>query len=74
VERTPRLYRRRRGQGGILLGLCAGIGAHVGIDPVLIRLAFVLLTVLHYAGLAVILVYLLFALFVPYAPETDSGT
>jgi len=64
----PRLYRRRRDQGGILLGLCAGIGAHLGLDPVLIRLGFILLAVLHYAGLAVILVYLLFALFVPYAP------
>ena len=67
----PRLYRRRRDQGGILLGLCAGIGAHLGLDPVLIRLGFVLLAVLHYAGLAVILVYLLFALFVPYAPADE---
>jgi len=67
----PRLYRRRRDQGGILLGLCAGIGAHLGLDPVLIRLGFILLAVLHYAGLAVILVYLLFALFVPYAPADE---
>lgn len=74
MERAPRLYRRRRNRGGILLGLCAGIGAHLGIDPVLIRLAFVLLTVLHYAGLAVILVYLLFSLFVPYEPESNPGT
>ncbi|MBN2082159.1 PspC domain-containing protein [bacterium] len=67
----PRLYRRRRDQGGILLGLCAGIGAHLGLDPVLIRLGFVLLAVLHYAGLAVVLIYLLFALFVPYAPADE---
>lgn len=74
MDRAPRLWRRRRDRGGILLGLCAGIGAHLGIDPVLIRLAFVLLTVLHYAGLAVILVYLLFSLFVPYEPQSGEGT
>ena len=73
MERAPRLYRRRRERGGILLGLCAGIGAHLGYDPVLIRLVFVLLCLLHYAGLAVILVYLLFALFVPYEPEPADG-
>jgi len=68
MERTPRVYRYRRDQGGVLLGLCAGIGHHLGIDPVLVRLVLLLLTVLHYAGLAVILVYILFALFVPYKP------
>lgn len=73
MERAPRLYRRKRERGGVLLGLCAGIGAHLGIDPVLVRLGFVLLTLLHYAGLAVILIYLLFALFVPYEPSADDG-
>jgi len=74
VERTPRLYRCRRNRGGILLGLCAGLAAHLGIDPLVVRLAFVLLVVISYAGLAVVLVYLLFALFVPYEPEPGAGT
>ena len=74
MERAPRLWRRRRDRGGILLGLCAGLGAHLGVDPLLVRLAFVLLAVLHYAGLAVILVYLLFSLFVPYEPDSGAGT
>ena len=69
MERAPRVWRRRRGRGGILLGLCAGIGEHLGVDPIIIRLGLLLLTVLHYAGLAVVLIYLLFALFVPYEPE-----
>ncbi len=51
------------------MGLCAGIGEHLGVDPVLIRLALVLLALLPPAGLSVVLVYFLFALFVPYAPE-----
>ena len=74
LERSPHfrnmLNKVKRERGGMLLGLCAGIGAHLGYDPALIRLIFVLLAVLHYAGLAVILVYLLFALFVPYEPES----
>ena len=73
MERAPRLYRRTRERGGILLGLCAGIGAHLGIDPVLVRLVLVLLMLLHYAGLAVILVYLLFGLFVPYEPADEQS-
>lgn len=68
MERSPRLYRQRRRDGGVLLGLCAGLGQHLGVDPAVVRLVLVLLVVLHPAGLAVILVYLLFALFVPYAP------
>lgn len=68
---TPRIFRKRRDSGGVLMGLCAGIGEHLGLDPVLIRLGLVMLTVLHYAGLAVILIYVLFSLCVPFEPETE---
>ena len=51
------------------MGLCAGIGEHLGLDPVLIRMGLVLLTVLHYAGLAVVLIYVLFSLCLPFEPE-----
>jgi phage shock protein PspC (stress-responsive transcriptional regulator) len=60
-----RLYRVPRGHGGILLGLCAGIGKHLNTDPVLIRMVFILLVLLVPAGLAALLVYLLFGLVVP---------
>jgi phage shock protein PspC (stress-responsive transcriptional regulator) len=70
VQRADRIWRRRRKDGGVLMGLCAGIGEHLGVDPVLVRLALVLLTLLPPAGLSVIVVYFLFALFVPYAPES----
>lgn len=65
--RSPRLLRRPKGKGGVLLGLCAGIGEHLGCDPLLVRLIFVLLLFLPPGGLAVALIYLLFALFVPVA-------
>ena len=72
MQRAERIYRRRRTDGGVLTGLCAGIGLHLGLDPVLVRLALVLLTCLPPAGLSVIVVYFLFSLFVPYAPESES--
>ena len=65
MQRSERVLRIPRGRGGILLGLCAGMGRHLGLDPLLIRLCLVLLSLLTIGGLAVPLVYLLFALFVP---------
>ena len=76
MERAPRVLRRRRDRGGVLLGLCAGIGAHLGIDPIIVRLLLLLLVLLPPAGLAVIIIYLLFALFVPYetvGADHDNG-
>jgi phage shock protein PspC (stress-responsive transcriptional regulator) len=63
----PPLRRRRRGQGGVLLGLCAGIGEHLGIDPLLVRLVMLLAMFVATGGLAVLAIYLLFSLFVPLA-------
>ncbi len=65
MQRSDRVMRIPRSQGGVLLGLCAGIGRHVGVDPLLIRFGLVLMMLLTIGGLAVPLIYLLFALFVP---------
>ena len=65
MERAPRVVRKPRGKGGVLLGLCAGIGAHLGIDPLVIRFGLLLLVFVPPAGLSVIVLYLLFSLFVP---------
>lgn len=72
MQRAENIRRKRRSDGGVLTGLCAGIAAHLGVDPVLVRIVLTLLTLLHYAGLAVILVYFLFSLYVPYAEESES--
>jgi phage shock protein PspC (stress-responsive transcriptional regulator) len=69
VQRPDRVWRRRRSEGGVLLGLCAGIGAHLGVDPVVVRLALVLLALVPASGLAVVVVYVLFALFIPLEPQ-----
>jgi phage shock protein PspC (stress-responsive transcriptional regulator) len=65
VERAPRVVRRARGKGGVLLGLCAGLGAHLGLDPAVIRLALLLMLFLSPAGLAVAFIYVIFALTLP---------
>ena len=50
----------------------AGIGSHLGVDPVIVRLALVLLALVPASGLAVVLVYVLFALFIPWEPESGG--
>jgi phage shock protein PspC (stress-responsive transcriptional regulator) len=61
-----RLYRKRDGR--IVAGVCAGLADYFGVDPTLVRLAFVLLTVFGAFG---ILIYLGAWLVVP---EEGEGT
>ncbi|MEZ5339488.1 MAG: PspC domain-containing protein [bacterium] len=65
MQRTDRVLRVPRGKGGVLLGLCAGMGRHLAIDPVVIRFLLLMLMFLTIGGLALPLLYLLFALCVP---------
>ena len=62
-----KLYRVRKGK--VLLGLMSGLGAHFGIDPLILRLAAIALLFLSSAGLAVVVLYFVFALCVPYGGE-----
>jgi phage shock protein PspC (stress-responsive transcriptional regulator) len=52
----------------MLGGVCGGLGAYLGIDPVLIRLFFVLLTL---GGGSGIVIYMLMWILIPYP---DQGT
>ena len=62
---SKRLYRIQDGR--IIAGVCAGLAAYFGIDPTLVRLGFVLLTV--FGGFGVLL-YLGAWIVVP--EETDG--
>ncbi len=62
-----RLYRIH--EGAMLAGVCNGIAAYVNIDPTLIRLAFVLLTIFWGAGL---LLYIAMAFIVPEAVSPEQ--
>ncbi len=57
-----RLVRIREGR--MIAGVCTGLGAYLGVDPVLVRVIFVVLTVLGGGGL---LVYLAAWLLMPEA-------
>ncbi|MGO8838519.1 MAG: PspC domain-containing protein [Limisphaerales bacterium] len=62
-----RLYRIY--EGAMISGVCNGIAAYVNIDPTLVRLAFVVLTMLWGTGM---LVYLVMAIMVPAAVSPEE--
>jgi phage shock protein C len=62
-----RLHRSRRDR--VLFGVCSGLGEYFEIDPVLIRLGFVLITL---AGGAGILAYLALAIVLPEEGAPDE--
>lgn len=57
-----RLYRSR--QNRTLAGVCGGIAEYLGWDPTLVRVAWIILTLLGGSG---ILIYLIFWLVMPEA-------
>ena len=58
---TPYLLRRSR-QDRMIAGVCGGLGRYLGVDPVLLRIAFVVLTI---AGGSGILIYIVAAIVIP---------
>jgi phage shock protein PspC (stress-responsive transcriptional regulator) len=52
---TKKLYRSRNDR--MISGVCAGIGEYFGVDPTLVRLAFVLMALL--GGPGIILYFIL---------------
>lgn len=73
-ERSPgsggqprKLYRIH--EGAMIAGVCNGIAAYINVDPTLVRLAFVLLTIVWGAGL---LVYVVMAIVVPEARSPEE--
>ncbi|MBM3329956.1 MAG: PspC domain-containing protein [Calditrichaeota bacterium] len=60
-----RLYRSRDNR--VLAGICGGLGEYFGIDPVIIRLVWLLLTIFGGSG---IILYILAWLIIPRPPGT----
>ena len=60
---NKKLYRSRRNR--IFLGICGGIGEYFGIDPTVVRAAWIIFCAIGVSGL---LAYLLIALFMPEEP------
>ena len=59
-----RIYRPREGK--VLVGVCAGIANYFNIDPVLVRLGWIIFCCLGGSG---ILAYLVAAVLIPEEPE-----
>lgn len=59
-----RLYKSNRNR--MLCGVCGGIAEYFGLDPTLVRLGWILLSVLAGSGL---LAYIIAAIVIPRDPE-----
>ena len=62
--------RRTSGDANVLGGVAAGIARSLGIDPILVRVAFVVLTVFGGSG---VLLYIVGWLFIPEDGRADSA-
>lgn len=67
---TRRLYRSRADKK--IFGVCGGIGAYFGIDPVLVRVLFVMAALVSFGF--VLLMYIVMAIVVPTEPVTTPAT
>ncbi len=63
AEKSARLYRSKKDR--ILFGVCGGLAKYFDFDPILVRLLFVIATLMDGIG---ILAYLLILVFVPREP------
>jgi phage shock protein PspC (stress-responsive transcriptional regulator) len=52
---APRTRLKRRTDDKVIAGVCSGVGAYLGVDPVLVRIAVVMLTL---AGLSGVVLYI----------------
>ncbi len=59
----------RRADGKVIAGVCSGIAAHTGVDPVIVRIAFVLTTL--FSGGIGLVAYIVAWLVMPMAPEGE---
>lgn len=63
AEESKKLYRSRKDR--VLFGVCGGIAEYFNIDPTIVRIAWVILTLIYGVG---ILLYIILALIVPKEP------
>jgi len=63
-----RLYRSRK--NSVISGVCGGLGKHLNLDPVLVRVLFVIAMILAGGGL---LVYIVLWIVIPLEPENPAN-
>ena len=62
MAKSNEMSKRLRRKEGKILGVCEGLGEHLDIDPVLVRVAFVLSSIFMGIG---IIPYIILALVMP---------
>ena len=68
VETHKKLYRSKKAH--IIAGVCGGLGDYLDVDPVLIRIGFVLLALAHGLG---ILLYIILIFIIPKEPAKGEN-
>lgn len=68
-QQYKKLYRSRTNR--VLFGVCGGLGEYLGVDPLIVRILFLLLIFGAGSG---ILLYLVLAFLIPIAPSTLTGS
>ena len=68
AKEPKRLYRSRNKR--MLGGVCGGLGEYLNIDPVVLRVIFVIVGFLYGASL---LIYLIMWILVPEEPQSEAG-
>ena len=69
AEQPKRLYRRRKGRK--LLGVIGGLADFFGLDPSLVRIAYLVITFFT-LGIPGIVLYMTIAFVVPLEPKAES--
>ncbi|MCD8005330.1 MAG: PspC domain-containing protein [Oscillospiraceae bacterium] len=67
---TKKLYRLEKHQGALLAGVCGGLAEYFNLDPSIVRLIFVALTVLASVGFWV---YVVAAIILPKKSDVYPG-
>ncbi len=70
AEQSKRLYRRRKGRK--LLGVLGGLADFFGLDPSLIRIAYLVITFFT-LGIPGFVLYLVLVFIVPVEPKAKAG-
>ena len=64
-----KLYRSNKNR--VLAGVCGGLGEYFEVDPVFVRLIWVLASIFMGAGILGVLAYLIAAMIIPQNPVID---
>lgn len=70
VDNAKRLYRSKKNR--VIAGVCAGIAEYLNVDPTIVRLIYILLTIFT-AVAPFVLVYLIMWIIVPEQPDSINN-